>query len=126
MNIKPHIVKIAVSLVIGLSAVTAVATSYKSTQNKEVLITKPFTVVRMDLRHGEAILSTKDQNLVFVYFNSTTSNGELNIDNLTDITVMNKNGDELQYYIGRDDVSEIVSTLENGQSLYAAAKGDRQ
>lgn len=121
MNLKPHIVKIALSVAIGLSAVTALATGYNVIQNKEVTITKPFTVMRMDLRHGEAILSTKDQNLVFVYFNSTLSNGELSIDNLTDIVVMNKNGDELQFYIDRDDVSEIVSTLEGGQSLYEAS-----
>ncbi|MHA3079676.1 hypothetical protein [Acinetobacter sp. ANC 5502] len=114
------------SLVIGFSTVAALATNYNANQSKEVVITKPFTVVRIDLRHGEAILSTENQNLVFVYFNSTTSNGELSIDNLTDIVVMNKTGDELSFYIGRDDVSEIVSTLENGQSLYASAKGDRQ
>ena len=125
MNIKPHIVKIALSVIIGSSVVTAaVATKYNAAP-KDVTITKPFTIVRMDLRHGEAILSTKDQNLVFVYFNSTVSNGELSIDNLTDIVVMNKMGDELQFYIGRDDISEIVNTLEGGQSLYASAKGDR-
>lgn len=126
MNLKPHIVKIALSVAIGLSAVTAAVASYNNTAQKEVTITKPFTVMRMDLRHGEAILSTKDQNLVLVYFNSTVSSGELSIDNVKDIVVMNKNGDELPFYIARDDVSEIVSTLEGSQSLYQAAKkGDR-
>lgn len=123
MNLKPRIVKIALAVAISFSTVATVATvvtGYNTTQ-KEVVIAKPFKIMRMDLRHGEAILSTKDQNLVLVYFNSTVSSGELSIDNLTDIVVMNKNGDELPFYIARDDVGEIVSTLEGSQSLYEAS-----
>ena len=121
MNANSKLFKAAGATALGAFLATAYAFAPQDISQHEIVISAPFKVESIDLAHNKVdLLTTNEEYALEVEFeaeffkdgNGFSTWNEVNVESLKEIKAYNEDGGIENFYIPREDISNIVALVE--------------